>query len=140
MDNAPVTKMEVGKDLGMIQYRLTAWRLLKYIDTTGDENPWYRVSSPFGGIIAPPTILDSDLLRLSELRRIVDLHPRRLLAGEEYKFYHPVRLGKMITVRGKIAEVYVKGKKEYVVFEGLCSDEDGLDLAQMRITYCWPME
>lgn len=140
MANEAVSKVEVGSDVGVLQYRLTPWRLLKYIDTTGDDNPWYRVDSPFGGVIAPPTFFDSDLMRLPGLRKIVDLHPRRLLAGQECDFLNPARPGMLITVRGKIADTYVKGSREYVVFEGLVSDEDSLELARMRLIYCWPLE
>lgn len=135
-----VSKIEVGKEIGVLQYRLTPWRLLKYVDTTGDDNRWYHVESPFGGVIAPPTIFDSDLMRLPDLRKMVDPHPRRLLAGQEYDFIKPARPGKLITVRGKIADTYVKGSREYVVFEGLISDEDGLELARVRLIYCWPVE
>jgi hypothetical protein len=140
VDKEPAGKIEVGMDVGVLQYRLTPWRLLKYVDTTGDDNPWYRVDSPFGGVIAPPTFFDSDLMRLPGLRQIVDLHPRRLLAGQEFDFLHPARPGNLITVRGKIADTYVKGSREYVVFEGLVSDEKGLELARLRLIYCWPME
>ncbi len=140
MANEAPKRIEVGKDVGMLQYRLTAWRLLKYVDTTGDDNPWYRVDSPFGGVVAPPTFFDSDLIRLPGLRKVVDPHPRRLLAGQEYDFINPARPGKLITVKGTIADTYVKGGREYVVFEGGVSDEDGLELSRVRLIYCWPVE
>ncbi len=139
MANKAVPEAEVGMDVGILQYRLTPWRLLKYVDTTGDENPWYRVNSPFGGVIAPPTFFDSDMMRLPGLRKIVDPHPQRLLAGQEFTFINPALAGKLITVRGKVAEKYVKGSREYVAFEGLVSDEDGRQRARVRLLYCWPV-
>ena len=99
MADKAVAEIEVGMDVGILQDRLTPWRLLKYVDTTGDDNPWYRVNSPFGGVIAPPTFFDSDMLRLPGLRKIVDPHPRRLLAGQEAWFMNPALVGKLVTVK-----------------------------------------
>lgn len=136
MSNQKLRKIEVGKDLGEYQYRLTSWRLLKYIESTGDDNPWYREDSPFGGIIAPATICDSDLIQLPGLRQIVEAYSNRLVAGQEYEFINPARPGKLLTVKGIIADAYIKGERQYVVFEGLSTDEDNRDLVRTRMTYC----
>ena len=133
-------KIEVGQDVGAFQYRLTPWRILKYVDTTRDDNPWHRGDSPFGGIVAPAAIFDSDVLRFPGLRKIVDPHPIRFIAGQDYEFINPCQVGKLIFAKGYISDTYIKGDKKYVVFEGSFTDEDDRDLAKMRLTYCWPVE
>jgi hypothetical protein len=47
----------VGRDFGGAEYEITPDLVALYIAGTGDDNPWYRDSSPLGGPVAPALIV-----------------------------------------------------------------------------------
>src|SRR5581483_6363588 len=56
--SAPLWKLRelgshVGMDLGIEQHPITEDRVRWYMETLGDNHPWYTGDSPFGGPVAP---------------------------------------------------------------------------------------
>ena len=45
------------KDLGWKEIDTSPEAIAHYIEVTGDDNPWYRGPSPFGGPVVPATFL-----------------------------------------------------------------------------------
>lgn len=131
----------VGSDLG--QYRLLVspgWALLRFIEPTDDYHPWYQQDSPFGGPILPPWGLTRQVLALVGVQQLF-----RSLGGapviharQELELKNPLRVSKKVVVRGRLANKYIRRGKEYVIFEALSVDEDGVEILQSRGIYCWP--
>ena len=137
--------IEVGKEVEGYEYWLTPGRVQRYIEAVGDPNPWYGGDSPFGGPIAPATICDNDVFHLRAHEEVVGGAGRTPTPGregyvhakQEYQFLSPARAGKKITVKGWIADKYLKRDREYVTLEALSVDEDGREILRSRATLCW---
>src|SRR5215472_16924493 len=105
----------VGRDYGTETYDITPELVATYIAGTGDDNPWYRDSSPLGGPVAPALILHSAVYRSLEwyLPNIYgNLHAR-----QEWEIFMPVKIGERIATRSLIVDRYTKRDREYVVNE-----------------------
>lgn len=113
----------VGRDYGSAQYEITPEVVARYIEATGDDNPWYRGSSPLGPPLAPALILHSAVYRTIEwyLPNIYgNLHAR-----QEWSVFHPVAVGETLRTRSTIVERYVKRDREYLVNEVIVMNGEG---------------
>jgi acyl dehydratase len=120
----------VGRDYGGITYDITPETVATYIAGTGDDNPWYRGSSPLGGPIAPALILHSAVYRTLDwyLPNIYgNLHAR-----QEWQVFAPVMVGERIATRAVIVDRYTKRDREYVVNEVLVSNAAGQIVSRSR--------
>ena len=109
------SEVYVGRDYGGATYEITPELVAAYIAGTGDDNPWYRDSSPLGGPLAPALILHSAVYRTVEwyLPNIYgNLHSR-----QEWELFAPVRVGERLTTRSVIIDRYLKRDREYLVNE-----------------------
>jgi acyl dehydratase len=86
-----------------------------------DHNPWYFEDSPFGGPIAPPTMLGNQALLMRHSKYIV---PAGLHAKMEFEFVEPVRLGMRVRSYGKIIDKYEKRERHYMVTQFETRDEE----------------
>ncbi len=83
--------------------------ILRFAEAIGDLNPLYTDEAAaretrYGGLIAPPTFLRS--LRGANADLPFDLSfSRRLDAGSDWEYFHPVRPGDRITAVARIAEL-----------------------------------
>ncbi|MGH7863804.1 MAG: MaoC family dehydratase, partial [Candidatus Binataceae bacterium] len=108
-------EVHVGRDYGGMTYDIDMDRVAAYIAGTGDDNSWYRETSPLGAPIAPALILHSAVYRTLEwyLPNIYgNLHAR-----QEWELFAPVALGDRLTTRAVIIDRYLKRDREYVVNE-----------------------
>ncbi len=121
----------VGDELGTIQYRVSPEMVKDYVESLDDPDPWYLEDSPFGGPIVPPFYLCDDYLRLlvQATYPVGALHARG-----EYEFKHPIKAGTLLTVRGRIADVYVKRERKYMIVETIATDESGNEICRGRTT------
>lgn len=118
------------------EFRLTPEMNRLYAFSTGDENPWYTVSSPFGGAIAHPITLVK-LARQAQLRRFAVAVPSGqagLNAKMECEFLRPAKVGILFKVEGRLAEKYIRRGRRYLVVEGRFIDEDGQEVLRYRHT------
>ena len=113
--------IEEGKDLGVIEWNITAEDVDKQCLIDHDYHPWYFLDSPFGGRIAPPQI---------------QYRPPRWLFSRNYNvrgvFYKwdfentgPLVIGATIQVTGRISRKWVERDREYVSFESIGTDSEG---------------
>jgi len=126
-------EIEVGEQFDPVEYDLTTEMILKQADAVGDYNPWYREDSPFGGPIALPTVTCGDFLPLLLGWRYA-FSGIGILAKHEAELINPARPGSRITVRGKIADKYMRRGRPYVVLECSSVDERGREITRTRHT------
>jgi acyl dehydratase len=120
----------VGRDYGSFEYAITPELIAKYVEGTGDDNPWYRGDSPLGGPVAPALILHSAVYRTLEwyLPNIYgNLHAR-----QEWEIFAPVMVGEILHTRSLIVERYLKRDREYVVNEVIVSNSAGHIVSRSR--------
>jgi acyl dehydratase len=117
------SEIHVGRDFGGFEFDITPALIENYIAGTGDDNPWYRHSSPLGTPIAPALILHSAVFRRHDwyLPNIFgNLHAR-----QEWEGFAPIRPGDKLHSRSVIIDRYIKREREYVVNECLILDSAG---------------
>ena len=117
--------------------------IVRFVQAVGDKNPLYRdddyaEKSRHRGIIAPPLFYltfvydpgpDSELWPDGRLRKpggvemyggieFPELPLKNILAGgRELEFFKPLRIGDVISVSGKLIDIYEKdGKRGKVIF------------------------
>src|ERR1700730_12960926 len=113
----------VGRDLGGVEYEITPEMVERYIEGTGDDNPWYRGGSRLRGPVAPALILHSALFHTRDWY-LPNLYGN-LHARQEFDFFAPVMVGERLHSRSVIVERYTKRDREYVVNETLIFDSTG---------------
>ena len=116
-----------------MEYHLTTEMILNQAEAVEDYNPWYRKDSPFGGPIALPTITCRDYLPLLLGWRYA-FAGIGILAKHEVELLNPARPGSRITVRGKIADKYVRRGRPYIVLECSSVDEKGREITRTKHT------
>ena len=120
----------VGRDYGTSEHEITPELIRTYVAGTGDDNPWYRGDSPFGGPIAPALILHSAVYKdtVWYLPKIFgNLHAR-----QEWENFAPVMVGDTLRARRLIVERYLKRDREYVVCEVIVTNSAGLIVSRSR--------
>src|SRR5215469_208409 len=119
----------VGRDFGGRTSDVTPESVATYIAGTGDDNPWYRESSPLGGPIAPALILHSAVYRTLDwyLSSYGNLHAR-----QEWDLFAPVKVGERLTTRSVIVDRYFKRDREYVVNEVIVTNAAGQIVSRSR--------
>jgi acyl dehydratase len=110
----------VGRDMGGHEYEITPESVATFIAGTGDDNSWYRDSSPLGGAIAPALILHSEVYRT--LGWYLPNIYGNLHAKQEWEVFAPVKVGERLRTRCVIIDRYLKRDREFVVNEALVFD------------------
>lgn len=113
------------------EYVLTPELAREYAEGIEDFNPWYLENSPFGAPIANPILLVAQHVRLFKTGYATggNVHTRH-----DTQFLNPARIGKKVTVSGKLVEKYIRRGREYLVVECRSVDEDGVELCRDRRT------
>lgn len=131
--------LEVGQELGPRETIFTEADVRDYAASVGDEKAWYLDRSVFGQPVAHPAMTAAFYLTLCEeawtkvlgdaAQSLVAIH-----AKAEHRYANSVPIGKRLSVRGKIAEKYIRRDRYYVVVELWTVDEDGRDIVHSRDT------
>jgi acyl dehydratase len=124
-------RLQVGEEFVSDEYLVTPEDVETYCWAVDDQHPWYRGASPFGGPIAPPTMLANQALRLRHSRYTVHagLHARM-----QFQFVEPIRPGMRVRSRGRVVDKYERRGKPYMVTEYVTEDETGRVLVRGRFT------
>ena len=120
----------VGRDYGARQVEVTPDLVRHYAESVGDHNPWYFGDSPFGGPVAPPLVLHSEVYR--DLAWYLPNMYGNLHAKQEWELFHPIMVGDTVTTHSLIVDRYTKRDREYVVKEVTCFGPDGRILHRGR--------
>ena len=131
----PLNKDFVGREFPPNEpYTVTAESIQEFADAIGDPNPAYRGDRA----IAPPTYL-TKLNFLYGVAMLADpelgLNYAMVVHGDqEYTFNRPVRAGDALVGKPRIAEIFAKGRNEFLVTEASIETESGEKVAVARST------
>ena len=118
---ATFEEIEVGKDLGVIEWTVSEADIDKQCMLDDDPHPWFMVDSPFDGRIAPPQIQYRPPRWL--LSRNYNI--RGVFYKWEFENVKPIRPNVKIKVTGRITDKWIKNDREFVEFETVAHDDTG---------------
>jgi hypothetical protein len=113
--------IEVGKDLGTIEWCISEADIEKQCRIDFDYHPWYFLGSPYGKRIAPPQIQYRPPRWL--LSRNYNL--RGLFYKWEFENVGPLVVDEVIKVTGRVLDKWIERDREYVKFESVGADSLG---------------
>jgi len=124
------SNMVVGEELPTLELQYDEEMQGRELVALEDENPWYWKESPWGDPILHHALLD-DTPMSAAMQRYA--YPFGFVhARQETEFYNPLPLGKPVKVHSKVAELYRRRDKGYIVIESLVVDEDGTKILLSR--------
>lgn len=133
------TGLEVGQELGPLETVFTEKDVGEYAASIDDENAWYLDRSLLRPPVAHPGMTTGFYFMLcyeawfkvlgDAAQSLVGIH-----AKAEHHYANPIPIGKRLTVRGKVAEKYIRRDRYYVVVELWTVDEEGRDIVHSRDT------
>lgn len=126
----------VGKTYPPFTVRVEYGKIREFAEALRDDNPLYRDEaaarrSPFGAIIAPPTLSRNFWWEGTQVHRDLGFDWRYVVHGEqEFEYHRPVKAGEVLTAQMKIAELYDKAGKRggtmtFAVVETRYRDDNG---------------
>lgn len=132
----------VGLDLGIDQHTISADRVRWYIETMGDDHPWYTGDSPFGGPVAPALLIhnpayggQSDTAgRPRSARWFPPNLYGNLHAKQAWEFFRPVPVGTTLRSRAMVMDRYLKRDREFITAECWLLDEQDRMTGRVRST------
>lgn len=122
----------VGKPSALLAQTLSADEIKRFAIATRETDPVYldeeyAKTTPYGGIIAPPTYAKA--LTFPAVEGLPMPSRGRVHAEQEFVFYKPMRAGDTVYCRNTVAEVYEKqgraGAMVFIKFENAVLDENG---------------
>jgi acyl dehydratase len=113
--------VQVGEELSSTDFIVKPEDVDTFAYAVEDLHPWYFEDSPYGGPIAPPTLLANQALLMRHNKYIVDAG---LHAQMRFEFVRPIRVGMRVRTRGRVIEKYEKRGRHYMVTEFTTTDED----------------
>jgi hypothetical protein len=124
-------EIEVGKDLGEIEWRITREDVEKQCRIDHDYHPWYVLGPSGGNPIAPPQIQYRPPRWL--IARTYNV--RGLFYKWEFENVAPLPVDVPIRVRGRIVDKWIERDREYVKFEAIGTDGAGQVLFRTMRTH-----
>ncbi len=114
-------EIEVGKDLGEIEWRISREDVDKQCRIDHDYHPWYFLGHAGGDPIAPPQI------QYRPPRWLISrtYNVRGLFYKWDFENVAPLPVEAPISVRGRIAGKWIEREREYVKFEATGYDASG---------------
>lgn len=135
----------LGKVYPPFTVRVEFGKIREFAEALRDDNPLYRDEeaarrSPFGGILAPPTLSRNFWWEGTQVHQDLGFDWRYVVHGEqEFEYHRPIKAGDVLTAQMKIAELYEKagkrgGTMRFAVIETKYSNADGETLLVGRRT------
>lgn len=118
---ATFEEIEIGKDLGALEWTVQLDEIATQIALDDDPHPWFTGDSPFGGTIAPPQLA----YRPPRWLLSRNYNVRGLLYKWEFENLLPLRPGMRLTVKGRITDKWIKAEREFVAYEAWGENEAG---------------
>lgn len=122
--------VEVGEQLGPVEYELTEEEMASYLERVQDSGE--ALESPDGKRAAPPEITSGDYTKVlaTKYSAYDVIHTR---ASHQFKkaITPPVKL----TASGTIIDKYIRRGREYLVIETVTRDESGDEVVRSRNTW-----
>jgi len=128
------------------EFHVERGKIREFADAIGDPNPIYRdpeyaAETPFGGIIAPPTLLRTFLYEPRAAAEALKVHDwSYIVHGEqEFEYHAPVLAGDVLTARDHIVSITEKesrraGRLQIAVIETVFHNQRGEKVQVARRT------
>ncbi|MFN2464249.1 MAG: MaoC family dehydratase N-terminal domain-containing protein [Candidatus Dormibacteria bacterium] len=126
-----------GTETEAVTVTVDAGSVLAYARAVGDTNPAYpQAPDDVEGKVAPPSFAAVYALGAGSLSLLsAGIEPSRLIhAGQEFSWERPVRVGELLSVKGRVAEVTRKRSLRFVTAESVVSDQSGQTVCTSRAT------
>ncbi len=134
-------KDSVGVELGPVVRQIDRGLILRFAQAIDDPNPlWqdeeYASKSSYGGLVAPPTLVLT--LAFARIQQLLTSDPSLtvLHGSSELESFKPLRVGDVLTVSMKIANVRERkgetGRTAFVTFEMTCRNQKKEEVARCR--------
>lgn len=129
--------MPVGLLMGEKTKSLSTAEVDKYVKGVGaEDNRWYSDSSPFGGPIAPASMLIYEPMRFPGPRQYrPDAQP--FVTGMDWTFARPIGVGETVGLSQRISDRWIKRGREHAVFEMSVLAPDGRFLSACGFKVSW---
>jgi acyl dehydratase len=151
----------VGKEAPVSTYEVTEEAVRVFAQALEHPNPLYvdrkaAREGPYKEIIAPPTFIHHAFSYSVSEDSVYDLVPRdslnyeliegidfdvELFGGTEIELFRPIRVGDVLTITNRIAELYEKpgrtGHLAFCVYENTFRDQHGELVAKESYTYIY---
>ena len=111
LPNEPWEAVEVGEDLGSLDYVMTAEMIADYRRVVDNPHAAY------------PTVAARHPANLFYRRYRAQLRVPN--TGHDSEYFNPPLPGKRINVSARIANKYIRREKPYLIIEATATDEDG---------------
>ena len=135
-----------GKSFPPYEFHVERGKIREFADAIGDMNPIYRdpdyaAKSPFGGVIAPPTLLRTFLYETRDAVEALKVEDWSFIVhGEqEFEYLAPILAGDVLTAQDKIISITEKesrraGKLQIAVIETTFHNQRGEKVQVARRT------
>ena len=136
----------IGKELGPVVYEIEKSTIRKVVEAVGDDNPlWsdddYAKKNKYGGIVAPPILPVAFAAHAGIYEELLaaNCSLKNILNGSnEIEPVIPIRPGDVITVTGKVIDIYEKegkmGKMLFTLTELVYTNQENEVVAKRRDT------
>ena len=107
----------VGKTYPPFTVRVEHGKIRELAEALRDDNPLYRDEeaarrSPFGGLLAPPTLSRNFWWEGTQVHQDLGFDWRYVVHGEqEFEYHRPITAGAVLTAQMRIADLYEKAGK-----------------------------
>ncbi|MCL4367625.1 MAG: MaoC family dehydratase N-terminal domain-containing protein [Actinobacteria bacterium] len=121
----------VGQELGPMYYDITERKVKEYCYAVDDWDP--ACFPPKPGSITPALLMSNDCLHII-WSKYSKGGGSGLHAKQDFEILNPVRVGKKITITGKVSDKYIKRDKKWMQTWAEVVDEDGLPIIRGTTT------
>lgn len=121
-------EIKVGENLGAIEWIVTREQVQALCESDDDYHEWYSVESPYSGLIAP-VLMSYPPVRLLFCRFY---NVRGLFYKLDLESLNPIVVGHPMIVTGRVIDKWIKRDREFVAYEGQCTEKDGLEVFRTR--------
>lgn len=128
----------IGEEVHVGSLEITLDSIANYCEALEETNPlytdpeWAEREGPFGGLVAPPGILNTARLRPGPDPQ-VRFGDQQFLAGSRLETFAPIRPGDTIDAYTQVKEVYEKtgrsGRMVFIVRRTRYANQQGVDVA-----------
>ena len=129
----------IGQEVGVGSLEVTLDSIANYCEALEETNPlytdakWAESEGPYGGLVAPPGILNTARLRPGSRSAQIRFGDQSFMAGSRLETFSPIKPGDTIDAFTQVKEVYEKtgrsGRMVFVVRRVRYANQDGVDVA-----------
>lgn len=134
----------IGKEIHVGRLEVTSEAIAAFAEAIQETNPlytderWATEEGPYGGIIAPPTILQTAQLKPPPDAK-VKFGNNGFMAGARHEYFMPIRPGDVLDAYAQVKEVYDKtgrsGRMVFVVRRTRFVNQHGEDVAATEFSH-----